>query len=381
MRKICIITGTRAEWGLLSQLAELLNNDPEVDLQIIATNMHLSAKYGYTYKEIEELGFKISAKVPMNLDEDSTKATVMAMGEAMQGFAKVYGELKPDLLVILGDRYEMLMAASAALIYQIPVAHIHGGELTEGAYDDAIRHSITKMSNIHFASTEEYRNRIIQLGEQPNTVFNVGAIGVDNINKIQLMDKTEFEESIGGFKIDRNTLLVTFHPVTTETQNAKEQIDTLLGALDDVKEARIIFTMPNSDTGSQIIAQSIEQWCTKNNTRAIWFTSLGLRRYLSALQFIGAVVGNSSSGIIEVPSFGIPTINIGDRQKGRTRAESVIDIEPDQNIITKNILHVIGKNPIFVSNPYHKENTAQIIYEHIKNIAPTMIKPFFDIKS
>lgn len=380
MKKVCIITGTRAEWGLLTRLAGLIKASPTMQLQIIATNMHLSERYGLTYKEIEADGFTIDYRVPMDSSGDTAVDTVRSMGVAMSGFADAYKTLKPDLIVVLGDRYEILAAVSAALIFNIPVAHLHGGEITEGAFDDAIRHAITKMSHLHFTSTEEYRRRVIQMGEQPDRVFNVGAIGVDNIKQIELWDKAQTEQSLGGFVLDRQTALITFHPVTMQAGSASSQMDELLGALDDLPLLRVIFTMPNSDTGSMVIEQKIKAWCEVNSDRAVWFFSLGLRRYLSVLQYIGIVVGNSSSGILEVPSFGIPTINIGDRQKGRIAALSVINCAPERRDIYDKILHSLKKGVIFGDNPYEKPNTAASIASILERIAPNniVIKHFND---
>lgn len=380
MKKVCVITGTRAEWGLLTRLAGLIKASPTMQLQIIATNMHLSERYGLTYKEIEADGFTIDYRVPMDSSGDTAVDTVRSMGEAMGSFADAYEFLKPDLIVVLGDRYEILAAVSAALIFNIPVAHLHGGEITEGAFDDAIRHAITKMSHLHFTSTEEYRRRVIQMGEQPDRVFNVGAIGVDNIKQIELWDKAQTEQSLGGFVLDRQTALITFHPVTMQAGSASSQMDELLGALDDLPLLRVIFTMPNSDTGSMVIEQKIKAWCEVNSDRAVWFFSLGLRRYLSVLQYIGIVVGNSSSGILEVPSFGIPTINIGDRQKGRIAALSVINCAPERRDIYDKILHSLKKGVIFGDNPYEKPNTAALIASILERIAPNniVIKHFND---
>lgn len=362
MRKICIVTGTRAEWGLLTRLAALIKASSDMELQIIATNMHLSKRYGLTYKEIEADGFEIDYRVPMDVDGiDSPATTVKSMSKAMAGFADAYQALKPDLLVVLGDRYEILIAVSAALIFKIPVAHLHGGEITQGAYDDAIRHAITKMSHLHFTSTEQYRQRVISMGETPEHVFNVGAIGVDNIKQIPLWSLEDTEQSLGGFKLNKSTILVTYHPVTLENNTAEQQIGELLAALDALPQLRVVFTMPNSDTGNQIIAERIEQWCSNNAARAVWFTSLGLVRYLSTLQYIGAVVGNSSSGIIEVPSFGIPTLNIGNRQKGRIAAASVVNCCPTADDIVKNLLTLIEKKSTFAANPYERPSTAQDI--------------------
>lgn len=368
MKKICIITGSRAEWGLLRRLAAMVKSHERMELQIIATNMHLSPEFGLTYKEIERDGFRIDRQVEMLLSGDSPAATSKSTGLATIGFADAYRDLEPDLIIILGDRYEMLSAATAALIFRIPIAHLHGGEITEGAYDDAIRHAITKMSHLHFTSTEEHKGRVVQMGEQPGRVFNVGAIGIDNIRHTSLMSKEEIEHSLNGFRLDRNTILVTFHPVTMQQNTAEGQINALLDALDSLPEARVIFTMPNSDTEGRVIMTLIKEWCERNTDRAVWFNSLGSRRYLSALQYVGAVVGNSSSAIIEVPSFGIPSLNIGDRQKGRTRAMSVVDCTPIREDIVKNLRAIIGREPIQVENPYEKPNTAQRIIDTIAKV-------------
>lgn len=391
--KICIVTGTRAEWGLLTRLAGLIKGDPELQLQIVAANMHLSPKYGETYKEIEADGFSIDYRVPM-IDEThpatDASATVREMSRALQGFAEGYNVLKPDLIVVLGDRYEILAAVSAALIFRIPVAHLHGGEVTEGAFDDAMRHAITKMSHLHFTSTEEYRRRVIQLGESPDRVYNVGAIGVENMRRIPLWPQAQTEESLGGFTLNRETLLVTYHPVTLENDTAESQITTLLDALDHTMTAhpgvRVIFTMPNSDTGSGVIAERIQTWCAapSRKARCVWFASLGLKRYLSVLQYIGGVVGNSSSGIVEVPSFHIPTLNIGDRQKGRIAARSVVNCAPDKGeIIEKLSLLLTGGIDASGPNPYERPDTAQRIYETIKqHLAGQTIavqKHFYDL--
>lgn len=368
MKKICIITGSRAEWGLLRRLAAMVKSHERMELQIIATNMHLSPEFGLTYKEIERDGFRIDRQVEMLLSGDSPAATSKSIGLATIGFADAYRDLEPDLIIILGDRYEMLSAATAALIFRIPIAHLHGGEITEGAYDDAIRHAITKMSHLHFTSTEEHKGRVVQMGEQPGRVFNVGAIGIDNIRHTSLMSKEEIEHSLNGFRLDRNTILVTFHPVTMQQNTAEGQTNELLYALDSLPEARVIFTMPNSDTEGRVIMTLIKEWCERNTDRAVWFNSLGSRRYLSALQYVGAVVGNSSSAIIEVPSFGIPSLNIGDRQKGRTRAMSVVDCTPIREDIVKNLRAIIGREPIQVENPYEKPNTAQRIIDTIAKV-------------
>ena len=370
MRKICFFTGSRAEYGILSRLMKKIKDSVDCELQIIATNMHLSPEFGLTYKEIEGDGLFINKKVEMLLSSDSNNGIVKSMGLGTIGFADALEDLKPDICVILGDRYEMLAAAQATLIYKIPIAHIGGGAITEGAYDDCIRHAITKMSHFHFTSTEEYCKRVIQLGEQPDRVFNVGAIGIENIKKIPLLPKEELEESL-GFEMGEKCLLVTYHPVTLENASAEWQSRNLLEALDDYPNYKVIFTMPNSDTNGRIIMQAINEWVSKHSHRSIAFKSLGLKRYLSALQFVTAVVGNSSSGIIEVPSFGIPTLNIGDRQKGRIAADSVYHCAPTKETIVQGLAHILSdefkKKVKNTSNPYEGTNTTEQILNVLKN--------------
>jgi UDP-N-acetylglucosamine 2-epimerase (non-hydrolysing)/GDP/UDP-N,N'-diacetylbacillosamine 2-epimerase (hydrolysing) len=368
-RKICVITGSRAEYGLMSRLMRFIEKDTDLQLQIIATNTHLSVEYGETYKEIEDDGFIIDKKIPILSSSDTANAITKSVGTAIIGFADAYQELQPDVIMVLGDRYEILAAVSAALFYKIPVVHLHGGEITEGAYDDAIRHAVTKMSHLHFTSTEEYRRRVIQMGESPETVYYVGALGCDNIRQVSLLDKTELEKSL-NFPVDRNTILVTFHPVTMEDNTAETQIKELLSAIDEFEGLRVIFTMPNSDTDGKTIMNHIKDYVEKNPKKTIWFTSLGMKRYLSTLQYIGAVVGNSSSGIIEVPSFHIPTLNIGNRQKGRMTASSVLNCLPVKDDIIGKITAITKPGYIEglkdVVNPYDKPNTAQEIIRIIK---------------
>ena len=369
MRKICVITGSRAEYGLLSGLMKQIDESEDLKLQVIATNMHLSPEFGLTYKEIEKDGFVIDKRVEMLLSSDTSSATAKSVGLGMIGFADAYEDLCPDLIVVLGDRYEILAAVSTALFFKIPVAHLHGGEITEGAYDDAIRHAITKMSHLHFTSTEEYRKRVIQLGENPDRVFNVGAIGVENIKKGSFLSKEELENSL-GFKLGDKSLLVTFHPVTLETCTAREQCDNLLEVLARHPEYRIIFTLPNSDTDGRVIIDCIKDFVAKNEDRAIAFKSLGKLRYLSALKYVSAAIGNSSSGILEVPSFGIPTLDIGDRQKGRIAAKSVVhcgtsteEIEQGFRLIFSEAIQSASK---LRSNPYEKEGTTDMIVSQLK---------------
>jgi UDP-hydrolysing UDP-N-acetyl-D-glucosamine 2-epimerase len=384
MRKICIVTGSRAEYGLLSRLMRLIENDTDLCLQIIATNMHLSPEFGLTYKEIEKDGFRIDKKVEMLLSSDTPNATSKSVGLAIMGFADAYEDLKPDLLLVLGDRYEILAAVTTALFHRIPVAHLHGGELTEGAYDDAIRHAVTKMSHIHFTSTEEYRNRVIQLGEEPCRVFNVGALGLDNIRHLNLLSRKDLEESL-NFQIGEKCVLVTFHPATLDDNTPEAQMQGLLKALESVTDLRVIFTLPNSDTNSRIIIQMINQFAEHHNNRSVAFASLGQIRYLSALQYVSAVVGNSSSGIIEAPYFGIPTLNIGNRQKGRLRGGTIVDCNPEFEDIRKNLLFMLSSdfrnNMTKMVNPYYKENTAVEILTIIKKIDLTHLvqKGFYNI--
>ncbi len=382
MKKICVVTGSRAEYGLMSRMMQLIDEDNDLQLQIIATNMHLSPEFGLTYKEIEDDGFTIDKKVHMLLSSDTANATAKSVGLGTIGFADAYEDLKPDLIVVLGDRYEILAAVSAALFYKIPVVHLYGGEITEGAYDDAIRHAITKMSHLHFTSTEEYRQRVIQMGEAPDKVYYVGALGCDNIRQIPLMEKNELEQSL-DFSVDRNTVLVTFHPVTMETNTAEKQVGELLSALDEFNDLRIIFTMPNSDTDGRIIIKMIENYVEKNPDRTKYYMSLGMKRYLSTLQYIGGVIGNSSSGIVEVPSFHIPTINIGDRQKGRIAALSVLHCIPEKKAIEENLIRILQPDYLSslknVQNPYDKPGTASEIVRIIKQQELSSVKKFYNI--
>ena len=383
MRKICVVTGTRAEYGLLSRLMRAIQEDPELELQVIATNMHLSPEFGLTYKEIEQDGFTINKKVEMLLSADTATSVVKSLGLGVIGFADAYDDLRPDMLVVLGDRYEMLGAVSSALFFHIPVAHISGGDVTEGAYDDAIRHSITKMSHLHFTSTEVYRKRVIQLGEDPSTVFNVGAIGLDNIRRMSLLDRKAFEESI-AFELGEKSLLITYHPVTLERATAQEQFAALLEALDETAY-RLIFTKPNSDSDGRVIIAMIDEYVRQHPEKAVAFTSLGYLRYLSALQYVDAVVGNSSSGIVEVPSFGLPTVNIGDRQKGRLRADSVIDCLPEKTEITQALQQAFSAEfkakARQTVNPYEQPDTVEKIFSVIKTYPLDSIikKHFYDL--
>ncbi|MDX4040000.1 UDP-N-acetylglucosamine 2-epimerase [Aliarcobacter skirrowii] len=384
MKKICVVTGTRAEYGLLYWLLKEIEADKDLELQVIVTGMHLSPEFGLTYKEIEK-EFKINKKIEMLLSSDTSVGISKSMGLAQISFAESYDELKPDVVVVLGDRYEIFSATSAAMIARIPIAHIHGGEKTEGAFDESIRHSITKMSHLHFAATEEYKNRVIQLGEDPSRVFNVGGMGIENIKRLKLLSKDEFEKSI-EFKLNIKNILVTFHPVTLENSTAKEQFQQLLDAIDELEDTNIIFTKANSDTDGRVINQMIDEYVTKNSNKSIVFTSLGQLRYLSALQYVDAVVGNSSSGLAETPSFKIGTINIGDRQKGRIKASSVIDCEANKNSIVKAFAKLYSKefqeSLKTTINPYGDGCASKKIVEILKSVDLENIlkKSFYDLK-
>ncbi len=330
-RKICVVTGTRAEYGLLRPVMERIRAAQGLELQVIATGMHLSPEFGLTYRDIENDGFRIDRGVEMLLSSDTPSGVAKSMGLGLIGFGEALQQLQPDLMLVLGDRYEIFSAVAAALVARIPVAHVHGGETTEGAFDEALRHSITKMSHLHFVAAAEYRDRVIQLGEQPERVFLVGGLGIDNIKHLKLMDRTELEASL-DFKLGPRNLLVTFHPVTLENATSAGQMAELLAALDGLKDTHLIFTMPNADTDGRALFDMIRQFvATHPNARA--YTSLGQLRYLSCIQHVDGVVGNSSSGLAEVPSFHKGTINIGDRQRGRLKAPSVIDCAPDRKAI------------------------------------------------
>lgn len=331
-RKICVVTGTRAEYGQLTLILDLIRQSPRLELQLIACGMHLSPEFGLTYREIEGDGFDIDCKVDMQLNSDTPAAVTRSAGLGLIGFGEAFAELQPDLVLILGDRFEILAAATAALLANIPLAHISGGEKTEGAFDESIRHAVTKMAQLHFPAAEEYRRRVIQLGEPPDTVFCVGDPAVDVMLKIPLLDREQLELDL-GIKLKKRNLLVTFHPATLEGDAAGKQFAALLEVLDEQPDTMLIFTRPNADCfGGEIIRQ-LDDYVAAHAEKSAVFASLGHRRYLSLLRLADAVVGNSSSGIVEAPTFRIPTVNIGDRQKGRLRSSSVIDCAADASAI------------------------------------------------
>lgn len=354
MKKICVVSGSRAEYGLLRWVMEGIRKSPTLELQLLVTGMHLSPEFGLTYREIEADGFHIDRRVEMLLSSDTPVGVTKSIGLGVISFAEALEELQPNALLVLGDRYEIFAAASAAMIARIPIAHLHGGETTEGAIDEAIRHSVTKMSHLHFVATEEYQKRVIQLGEEPDRVHLVGGLGIDNIRRLKLLDRAALEASL-KLKFGSRNLLITFHPVTLEDESSEQQMNELLKALEDLKGTQLIFTMPNADTGGRVLFKQIEDFVAQHDN-AYAFTSLGHLRYLSCLAQVDAVVGNSSSGLIEVPSFKKGTINIGDRQRGRLKAASVIDCDPDQSSIEKSISQLYS--PEFQSeldnvvNPY-----------------------------
>ena len=382
-RKICIVTGSRADYGLLYWLIKEIKVDKNLKLQLIATGMHLSAEFGLTYKEIEK-DFKINKKIDIRLSSDTSEGISKSMSIAQTCFSKAYNELKPDIVIVLGDRYEILSSTTSAMIAKIPIAHIHGGELTEGSWDDCIRHCISKMSHLHFAATEEYKNRVIQLGEHPDRVFNVGGVGIENIKRLKLLSKNELENII-NFKLNKKNLLITFHPVTLENNTSKEQFQELLNAINELDDTNIIFTKTNSDLNGKVINKMIDEYTSENPKKSVGFISLGQLRYLSALQYVDAVVGNSSSGLLEAPSFKIGTINIGDRQKGRIKASSVIDCEPKKNSISTALTELYSakflKTLKTSINPYGDGHTSQKIINKIKkiNLKTILKKSFYDL--
>ena len=362
---------------------QAVQEDQEMNLQVIATGMHLSPEFGLTYREVEKDGFYIDRRIEMLLSSDTPVGIAKSMGVGLIGFADALSDLSPDLLVVLGDRFEIFAAATAALIARIPVAHVHGGETTEGAFDEAIRHSITKMSHLHFVAAEEYRRRVIQLGEHPDRVFLVGGLGIDNIKRQKLLSRRKLEDAL-SFNLGKRNLLITFHPVTLEKDTSSGQMRELLAALESLQDTHLIFTMPNADTDSRVLFEMIRQFAA-NRTSARVFTSLGQLLYLSCVMHVDGVVGNSSSGLTEVPSFRKGTVNIGDRQRGRLKADSVIDCAPNQQSILSAIQRLYSpefqENLKKTRNPYGEGGASERIV-HVLKTAPLndlIKKPFHDI--
>lgn len=387
MKKICVVTGTRAEYGLLRPLIKMINEDSAFELQLVVTGMHLSPEFGLTFKEIEKDGFNIDEKIEVLLSSDTAIGISKSMGLTLISLSECFNRLEPDMVIILGDRYEIFSAASAAMISRIPIAHLYGGEATEGLIDEAIRHSITKMSYLHFTSTAEYRRRVIQLGEHPSRVFNVGAIGIENINTLKLLSKEDLEESI-GFKYGKRTAIVTFHPVTLEKHTSEVQFRSLICALDRIQDLSIIFTKANSDTDGRIINKIIDDYVFENKHKSVAFASMGQLKYLSAMKYVDIVIGNSSSGIVESPSFKVPTVNIGDRQKGRIQAKSIINCSPEEEeilcAINTALSNEFKKSIENLINPYGNGNVSTRIIEIIKAAFNSGLidikKPFYNLE-
>lgn len=381
-KKIAVFTGTRAEYGLLFWLLKDIQNDQELQLQLLVSGMHLSPEFGETYLQIEEDGFIIDEKIEILLSSDSAVGTAKSMGLGVLGFTDALARLQPDVLVILGDRFEALAAAQTAMIMRIPIVHLHGGEITEGAYDDAIRHAITKLSYLHGTSTEEYRQRVIQLGESPERVENIGAIGLDHLKRSTFMTVDELSQSL-DFTLTKPFFIVTYHPVTLGDEDPQVSFQALLHALDEYPNYQVILTYPNADDGGRRIIPMLEEYADKNPHRILAIPSLGQVRYLSSVAHAAAVIGNSSSGIIEVPAFDVPTVNIGPRQKGRLAAKSVLNTLPDQQSISDAIQIAITrsyKQPNEqVHNPYGQGDSSGQVIKMIKLLEFEPTKVFYDI--
>jgi len=385
MRKktICVITGSRAEYGLLSLLIQKINNSKKLHLKLIVTGMHLSPEFGLTYREIQKDGFNITDKIECILSSDTPVGISKSVSLAVSGFADSFDRIKPDIVLVLGDRYEIFAAVFCAFISRIPIAHLCGGEITEGAFDDGLRHSITKMSFFHFVEAEIYRKRVMQLGENPENVFMVGGIGIDNIKQTELLDIEELEKNL-NFKFGKKNLLITFHPVTLENKSSSKHMSELINALKQLKETKFIFTLPNSDTDGRVIIKMINVFVSTDKN-AVAFPSLGKLRYLSCLKYVDAVVGNSSSGLGEVPSFCKGTINIGDRQTGRLKPTSVIDCEPEKTSILKALLKLYSKsfqnNLRNTINPLGDGGATDKILEKLENFKLNIDykKKFYDL--
>ncbi|WP_219704226.1 UDP-N-acetylglucosamine 2-epimerase [Marinomonas lutimaris] len=382
-KKIAVFTGARAEYGLLYWLLKDIQADPELSLQLLVSGMHLSPEFGETYKQIEKDGFTIDEKIEILLSSDSAVGTAKSMGLGVLGFADALSRLAPDVLIILGDRFEALAAAQTAMILRIPVVHLHGGEITEGAYDDAIRHAITKLSYLHATSTEESRQRVIQLGESPDRVFNVGAIGLDHLSRSCFMSVEELAASL-NFSLRQPYVVVTYHPVTLADEDPVASFTALLEALDVYPEVQVILTYPNADDGGRRIIPLLKGYAAKQSQRVLAIPSLGQVRYLSAIKHASAVVGNSSSGIIEVPSLDVPTVNIGMRQKGRLAAKSVLDCQANKSAISHALDVALTKSykndNEQIDNPYGQGSASKQIIFMIKNLKFASVKSFYDVK-
>ena len=385
MKKICFFTGTRADYGLLYPLMKLIKEKNEYELQIIASGMHLSPEFGLTYKEIEKDGFKINEKIEILMSSDSDIGINKAIGLGLISFSEALKRLEPDILIILGDRFEALSIVISSYIMKIPIAHIHGGERTEGAIDEGIRHSITKMSYLHFTSTAEYRKRVVQLGENPERVFNVGAIGLDNIKNLELLTKKEIEKSF-NFKFGDNSILFTYHPTTLNNDQLKQEIDEIFKALEELIKLgyKIIITKSNADEGGRFINQFIDKFSVKQKDKVFVSTNLGTLKYLSIMRYVDFVLGNSSSGIVEAPSLNVRTINIGERQRCRVRGNSIIDVKPLKEEILRAVSIAQNMDRKKINNPYDQGGAARQIYDvlkdYLENNKINLKKEFYDIK-
>lgn len=383
MRKVCLITTSRADYGIQSNLIKLLQNDPEIDFSLIATGSHMSKEHGKTYQEIKKDGLQITKKIDIGMDKKNELYVEHVFSNALMKISFVLKEIAPDITVLLGDRYEVLAAATACYLNNIPIAHLHGGEITQGATDEAFRHSISKMSYLHFTTCETYRQRVIQLGEDPKRVFNVGSLGVENTLNTTLISKEKLEQDL-NIKFLKKNILVTFHPVTLEKGEAKQQSEELLSALDELQDTMFVFTHPNADAEGDIISDQIKKFIKLKNNRYL-FASLGMKRYFSMIKYVDAVVGNSSSGIIEVPSFKKVTINVGDRQAGRIQAKSIINCLPKKMAILQALEKAYSTEfqtaLKSVINPYEQKNTAQNIVRILKctNLSNALKKKFYDL--
>lgn len=383
-RRICVVTGTRAEYGLLRWLMEEIEKDRDLELQVVATGMHLSPEFGLTYRVIEEDGFRISEKVEMLLSSDSPVGIAKSIGVGTLGFADAFDRLRPDVVVVLGDRFEILAVAQAAMVARLPVAHLYGGEATEGLIDEPIRHAVTKMSHFHFVTAEEYRHRVIQLGEHPNRVFNLGAPGLDNIERLDLLDRSDLEGQL-DFQLGVRSFLVTYHPVTLDRGNPKDRFDELLAALGDFPDAKIVFTKTNADTAGRVINRMIDDFVAANPDRSAAHVSLGQRRYLSLLQHVDTVIGNSSSGLLEAPSLGTPTVNVGPRQRGRLRAASVVDCDEERGEIRQAIETTLSEEFRSglegLTSPYGEVGASERIKDRLKSLSldGVLMKEFYDL--
>ena len=383
-RQVAVVTGTRAEYGLLYWLLKAIAEDPELDLQLLVTGSHLEPRFGETVKVIEADGFSVAARVPLGLESDEPAQTAAAMGRGVVGFAAALDRLKPDLLVVLGDRWEILAAAQAAMMLRIPLAHIHGGEATEGAIDEAIRHAITKMAQLHFVAATPYYHRVVQMGEQPDRVFVTGATGLDNIARLPLLERPEFDERL-GFDLGPAYFLATYHPVTLSDVDQGEAVAELRFALSHFPDHRVVLTGVNADPGHNAVAEAIAEWAAAEPGRVLSRASLGQLLYLSAMKHCAAVIGNSSSGLLEAPAFGVPTVNIGERQRGRLRADSVIDCGAGRDAIAAAVSRALSPEFVAIArnaeNPFGTSGVAERIRDCLKTVRldGILMKRFHDL--